>query len=477
MLGKQLRSQLGHSTQSLGKPDTRGRTFGKYDLLRETEMDTTKSKILLATKLNKIASISYQQSQFEFKWLMPLFTRENLISCFNELDGKKAVGIDRQTKDEYAEDLENNIQELIRKMKALTYRPSPVREVLIPKSNGKFRPLGISNIEDKIVQAMYCKLLEAIYEPLFCDCSYGFRRNKSTHMAVRDAIKYLQFNNVKTVIDIDLENFFGTIRHRDLMKMLSLKIKDKTFLRYITRMLRAGTQTQQGLRKSETGLPQGSILSPVLANIYAHYVIDLWFKKIVPKHTSGKVAIFRYCDDLIVCSADTRDVNKIVSSLEKRLNKFGLKLNIDKTKIVKFNRYTFDRGVKQESFDFLGFTLYLSRAKAGGFITIKAKTSKKTLRAKLANVKEWVRLNRFNGTLLTIWQEFCTKIKGHIVYFGVTNNGRSVVSFCEKARRIFYRWMNRRSQKRSLNWEQFSIFVKQYPMPRVRIYHQLYQSR
>jgi hypothetical protein len=191
----------------------------------------------------------------------------------------------------------------------------------------------------------------------------------------------------------------------------------------------------------------------------------------------GKVAIFRYCDDLIVCSTDTRDVDKIICSFEKRLNKFGLKLNVDKTKIVKFNRYTFERGVKQESFNFLGFTLYLSRAKAGGFATIKAKTSKKTLQAKLANVKDWVRLNRFNGTILTIWKEFCRKIRGHIVYFGVTNNSQSVVNFCQKARRIFYRWMNRRSQKRSFNWEQSSIFEKQYPMPKVRIYHQLYQSK
>jgi hypothetical protein len=241
-------------------------------------------------------------------------------------------------------------------------------------------------------------------------------------------------------------------------------------------MLKAGTQTQAGLKKSDVGLPQGSILSPVLANIYAHYVIDLWFKKIVPKHIIGKIAIFRYCDDLIVCSTDTRDVSKIMRSFDKRLKKFGLKLNVDKTKIVQFNRYTFERGVKQESFDFLGFTFYLSRAKAGGFVTIKVKTSKKTLRGKLANVKDWVRLNRFNGTIQSLWQEFCRKIQGHIVYFGVTNNGPSLVNFCQKARRIFYRWMNRRSQKRSLNWEQFSIFEKQYPLPKVKIYHQLYQS-
>lgn len=429
----------------------------------------------MATKLNGITNLSRQDIRAQFNWLMPHFNAENLTRCFNDLDGNKAVGIDGCRKEDYARDLENNIQELIRKMKALSYRPAPVKEVLIPKSNGKFRPLGISNFEDKIIQSMFCKILEAIYEPIFSDSSYGFRKNKSAHLAIQDAVEYLQFNNVKVVIDIDLENFFGTIRHDELLRMLSLKIKDKTFLRYIRRMLKTGIVTQDGLKESDVGLPQGSILSPVLANIYAHYVVDLWFKKAVPKHTVGKTAIFRYCDDLIVCCTDTRDTNKIIRSLGKRLNKFGLKLNLEKTKTVKFNRYTFERGEKQGSFDFLGFTFYLSRARAG-FIKIKVKTSKKTMRAKLANVKTWVRLNRFNGTLLEIWRDFRIKIQGHIVYYGVTNNGVSISKFTQEARAIFFKWMNRRSQKRSLNWEQFSKFEKQFPLPKVRIYHQIYKS-
>jgi RNA-directed DNA polymerase len=438
-------------------------------------VDVTKSNITMGTKLKRITHLSCQDAQAEFKWLMPHFSVENLIGCFNELDGKKAVGTDGCRKEDYARDLEKNIQELVRKMKVLSYRPAPVKEVLIPKSNGKFRPLGISNFEDKIIQAMFCKILEAIYEPIFNDCSYGFRRNKSAHMAIQDAIEYLKFNNVKEVIDVDLENFFGTIRHDELLRMLSLKIKDKTFLRYIVRMLKAGIITKEGLKESDVGLPQGSILSPVLANIYAHYVIDLWFKKVVSKHIIGKVEIFRYCDDLIVCATDTRDINKIIRSLDKRLNKFGLKVNLEKTKTVKFNRYTFERGEKQESFDFLGFTFYLSRARAG-FVTIKVKTSKKTMRAKLTNVKTWIRLNRFKGTLLEIWLEFCKKIQGHIVYYGVSNNGVSISKFIEKARKIFFKWINRRSQKRSLNWEQFSNFEKQYPLPKVKIYHQDYKS-
>jgi len=440
-------------------------------------VDETKSPITMATKLNKIANLSHQDKRMEFRLLMPHFTKANLMSCFNELDGNKAVGIDGETKLDYAQDLENNIQRLIEKMKRLAYRPEPVREVLIPKANGKFRSLGISNIEDKIVQMMFSKILEAIYEPLFCDCSYGFRRNRSAHGAIRNALEYLKFNNVKRVIDVDLENFFGTISHRKVMEMLSLKIKDNVFLRYVSRMLKAGKQTKRGVEKSDVGLLQGSIISPVLANLYAHYIIDLWFIKVVPKHTIGKVKIFRFCDDFIVCCTDTRDTGKITRSLEKRLAKFGLKLNREKTRLVKFNCYDFERGIKQESFDFLGFTLYLSKAMRGGFATVKVKTSKKTLRTKLANVKRWLQRNRFAGGLRDIWLEFCRKLKGHIGYFGVTNNGRSVATFLDYAQRLFFKWMNRRSQKRSFNWEKLSAFKKQYPCPKVKIYHNMYVSR
>lgn len=260
-------------------------------LLRGNIVGETKPEITMETKLRKIAALSSQDKNIEFVCLMPHFTKENLICCFKQLDGKKAVGIDRKTKDDYALELDANIEALISKMKSMAYRPCPVRQVLIPKGDGKFRQLGISNIEDKIVQMMFSKILESIYEPMFRDCSYGFRRSKSAHMAIRETIEYLRFNNVKRVVDVDMENFFGTIKHDTMTEMLALKIKDKTFLRYISRMFKAGTMTEKGIDKSTAGLPQGSILSPVLSNIYAHYVIDLWFERVVPKHIIGKVAI------------------------------------------------------------------------------------------------------------------------------------------------------------------------------------------
>jgi RNA-directed DNA polymerase len=286
----------------------------------------------------------------------------------------------------------------------------------------------------------------------------------------------LRFNNVKRVIDVDIENFYGTVKHDDLMKMLALKIKDEIFLRYITRMLKSGVMTKEGLVRSTSGLLQGSILSPVLANIYAHYVIDLWFEKVVPKNIAGKASIVRYCDDLIVMCTDTRDTDKINQAFSRRLAKFGMKLNLAKSKIVKFNRWYYERGEKQETFDFLGFTYYMSKAKDGGFTTVKVKTSKKTIRNKLKVVSEWCKMNRFKGSIRDIWFTFCRKLRGHIVYFGVTNNGRMVTTFMLNSRKIFFKWMNRRSQKRSLNWQQFATFEKQYPMPMVRIYHSMYKS-
>lgn len=467
-----MRSQQGHNTCEASN-DRGGKGLRLNSLQRDTSMDVMKSRKLMGTKLKKIALLSHQNQQQEFGILMPHFTKENLMSCYHELDGRKAVGIDGQTKEEYGRNLEHNIERLIADMKELKYRPKPVRQVLIPKGNGKKRPLGISNIEDKIVQMMFAKILEAIYDPIFHDFSYGFRRGKSAHSAITDTIQYLRFNNVKTVIDIDLENYFGNIQHGMLMQMLEHKIKDKIFLRYISRMLKAGIVTSEGLIKDNFGVPQGAICSPVLANIYAHYAIDDWFKTVVPKHIIGEVGTFRYCDDIVICCTDTRDVDRVICSLNKRLEKFGLDLNREKTKKVHFNRYTYSKGLPQGTFDFLGFTFYIDMARKG-FVTVKVKTSKKTLKEKLANVKTWIVANRFKGKMKKLWTRFCEKLKGHIVYFGVTNNSIQIKRFLYRARRIFFKWINRRSQRNSTNWVKFQQFENEFPMPKVRIYHRLY---
>ncbi len=334
-------SALSESTSSLeenslwGYPLVRGSTQEKFLKLQKMEMET---------KLKKIEKLSSENPKMEYKMLIGHFSKRNLICCFNELDGKKAKGIDGVSKDEYGENLEENIESLIDRMKKLKYYPAPVREVKIPKGNGKYRPLGISNIEDKIIQSMYAKILTKIYEPIFIEESFGFRPGRSCHDAVKSVHQYVSKTNHGVVLDVDLSNFFGTINHRKLIQLLEIKIKDRTFIRYIVRMIRAGILADGELKRSDEGSPQGSIVSPVLANIFAHYAIDLWIKdeEMQSKYLHGNIHFVRYADDFIICT-NKMDASRIVKALEGRLKRFGLKINKEKTKVINFSKAELDK--------------------------------------------------------------------------------------------------------------------------------------
>ncbi len=403
------------------------------------------------------------------------FNMDSLRRCYNLLDGKKAVGTDGIDKQVYGQELENNLETLVDKMKRMAYRPEAVRQVLIPKEGkpGATRPLGISNFEDKLVQKQMQSLLESIYDPIFLNCSYGFRPNQGCHDAVRDLLNHLHRNEVETVIDVDLANFFGTIDHKLLEDMLAKKIKDTRFLRYINRMFKAGVLAEGELSFSDEGVPQGSCCSPVLANIYAHYVIDEWFEKTVKRHSKGRVEMFRYADDLVICSRYDSDAQRIKRALGKRLTKFKLKLNTDKTKLVEFSKRRYSLGKKQETFDFLGFTFYLGRTRRGG-LTTKVKTSRKRMCSKLKNVNEWGRANRNRYPLRMLWKTFVAKLRGHIQYYSVSHNFKQVSTFLTQATRILYKWLNRRSQKRSFDWEKFRRFISRLPLPKVVVKHKLF---
>jgi len=463
------------STRSAGKPRTWGRVSGKISFRGETSMGPTKPKESTATKLMKIAQLSRENPNSEFQWLMPHYNFDSLMGCFNDLDGRKAVGADGIGKAEYGNAVAANITTLIEKMKSMSYRPGPVREVLIPKEGrpGATRPLGISNFEDKLVQHMTNKILGAIYEPTFRECSFGFRPNRSCHTAIKALSTHLFKSRCKVVIDVDLKNFFGTIDHDKLVEMLRMRIKDEVFIRYIVRMLKAGVLSDGDLRITEEGSPQGNVASPTLSNIFGHYVIDCWFEEIVKKHTVKPVALFRYCDDLVICCDDEQDAERIMRALNERLKKFSLVLNLEKTKMVGFDKHAFGNGVNQGSFDFLGFTFFLAHSRGGG-VTVKLKTSRLRLRSKLGNVTAWMKSNRHSLRLKSLWLKFTSKLAGHVRYFGVSFNSASVGQFLRGARRIFFKWINRRSQKRSITWEKFALFIKQYPLPKVKVYHPLF---
>jgi RNA-directed DNA polymerase len=438
-------------------------------------MGTIETYVLTNTKLKRITWLSEQDSEKEFHCLMHLFNEESLTGCFYELDAKKAVGIDGINKAMYGKNLINNIKDLTNKMKNMAYRPSPVKEVLIPKEGkpGATRPLGISILEDKIVQSMMQKVLESIYEPLFLECSFGFRPDKSCHDAIKALTNHLYKNRIQTVIDIDLKNFFGTINHELLTQILETKIKDPRFMRYINRMFKAGVLTEGELKISEEGVPQGSICSPILANVFAHYALDLWIRDMVKPNCKGKVELFRYADDAIICCQYEKDARKIKEALGKRLGKFKLQLNEDKTKLVSFDKVAMAQGIEQGTFDFLGFTFYLGKSKTGRLIP-KLKTRSKTLRSKLKKIACWFKEIKDREPMKVIWETFCAKIRGHIQYYGVSHNFDEIEKFFREARRIAYKWFNRRSQRKSFNWDKFSLFIERNPLPKVRIIHRLF---
>lgn len=411
----------------------------------------------------------------QFNCLMHHINVDSLRDCYHELDGRKALGADGVSKEKYGLDLEVNLITVVERLKTMSYRPSPVRQVLIPKEGkiGATRPLGISNFEDKLIQKMAHKLLESIYEPLFLDCSFGFRPNKSCHDAIQSLGRHLLQNEVQTVIDLDLADFFGSIDHRMLEQMLREKIKDQRFIRYIIRMFKAGMLSGDELLVTDEGVPRGSICSPILANIYAHCVIDSWFHEVVKKHCRGRVELFRYADDAVICCGRHGDAERIKVALVKRLAKFNLSLNEEKTKLVSFSKVQTRKGIRQGVFDFLGFTFYLGRSRKGNVVP-KVKTSGKRLHSKLTKVNLWARRVRNRARLSDIWKIFQAKLAGHIRYYGVSFNAKRLEKFLYQSTRILFKWLNRRSQRKSFNWDQFNCFMQCFPLPRVRIYHRLY---
>jgi RNA-directed DNA polymerase len=425
----------------------------------------------MSTKLARINHLSTTNKDMVFHQLMHHFDPKSLWHCYRLLDGKAAKGSDGITKAQYGEQLKDNLDQLVDRLKRLAYRPSPVKEVMIPKDGSKaLRPLGISIFEDKVVQKRFQQVLEAIYEPLFLDCSYGFRPGRGCHDAIKGVRQHLYSEPTKVIIDLDLSNFFGTIDHDQLLSILCIKIQDKNFLRYIKRMCMAGVLGKDGFRVTDEGVAQGSVCSPVLANIFAHYVLDDWFENTVKQRCRGRVAMFRYADDAVICCQTEKDALRIYKALSLRLEKFGLALNKDKTKLIKWNKHN-----RKESgaFDFRGFTFYLGLTRQG--VTIpKLKSSGKKIRSKLCNITQWCKKNRNRYRLAKLWHVFRRKLLGHVQYYGVSFNASSVDGFIKKAIFIFFKWINRRSQKRSMNYEQFVNYMNLFPPPRTYVVHKLY---
>lgn len=427
----------------------------------------------MTTKITRISQISTERPKEVFTSIYHLINKELLKECFDELNGNKAVGIDKVTKDKYRYNLDENLNYLVKKLKNKSYRPSPARKVNIPKANGKLRGLAIANFEDKMVQMAVKKLLEAIYEPKFPNNMFGFRPNKSCH----DCLTYLSdciiCQKTSYILDADIKGYFDNIDHDNLIKCLEIHIKDKNLLRLIKRFLKAGILENGIYIKGELGTPQGSILSPVLANIYMYYALIKWFENI-KKISKGYVEIINYADDMIVCFQYQKEANNIYKLMKNRLKQCGLEFAEDKTRLIEFGRYAAERrnkrGIgKPETFDFLGFTHYCSRSQSGKF-RVKRKTSKKKLKQKLQDFKMWIKQNR-NKKLKELIPTIRKKLIGHYNYYGVRDNYRGISLFYREIIKLLFKWLNRRSQKKSYTWEGFNQMIKmiKLPIPSIKV--------
>ena len=420
----------------------------------------------METKLGRIASKSANTKRPEFTSLYHLINKEMLMQCHRELDGSKAVGIDEVTKREYNDNLESNIESLVDRLKRKAYKPQPSLRVYIPKSNGKMRPLGIACYEDKIVQLALKKILEAIYEPKFLNCMYGFRPNRSCHTAVKALYDQINFRKITRIVDADIKGFFDHMKHEWILKFLNYYIKDKNILWLVEKYLKAGI------------IDNGSLVSPVLANIYMHYVLTLWFYIIVAKECKGECFLVVYADDFIAGFQYPWEAERFYEQLKSRMEKFGLELEESKSRIVESGRYLANAKAKQGdftrlgSFDFLGFTFYCGKTK-NGKLWIMPKTSSKKFRQKLKEMKIWLYDNK-EQKLKTLMYMLNIKLIGHYRYYGISFNSRMISNFKQQVRELLFRALNRRSQLKSYNKEGFYEMMKYYPLALPRIYVSLF---
>lgn len=424
----------------------------------------------MLTGMDRILHLVDQYPDRKLQTLMHLVNKTTLKEVHEKQKTGKASGIDKVTKTTYEENLNENLDSLLARMKTFSYRPQPVRRTYIEKEGkNEMRPLGIPAYEDRLVQGVIAELLNTIYEPKFYDFSYGFRESRDCHMAIKH-LDGILMGKTGWVVDADIKNFFGNVDHEWMMKFLEHEIADKNLLRYIKRFLKAGMMEAGKFTETDSGVPQGGLCSPVMANVYLHYVLDMWFEVRVKKQARGMAEMVRFADDFVCCFQYEEDARNFYAALKERLAKFGLELSEDKSQIIKFGRFA---GNEAGTFDFLGFTVICGKGRNGNF-TVKYHTSEKKLKAKRAKVKKWIWQNMHIPTGELI-KGLNVRLRGHYNYYGLSHNFKKMNGFYHYVERTLFRTLNRRGGKKKMNWACFSKLLMFNPLVKPQITVQLWK--
>jgi group II intron reverse transcriptase/maturase len=441
-------------------------------------MAETSSSESVCTKLERIAELARQAPTMVLTTLAHHIDMDWMREAHRRTRKDGAPGVDRQTAEQYAEQLEDNLRSLLDRAKAGTYRAPPVRRVHIPKGNGETRPIGIPTFEDKVLQRAVAMVLEAVYEQDFLDCSYGFRPGRSAHQALATLWDKAMAMNGGWVLEVDIRKFFDTLDHQHLMDVLRRRVRDGVLLRLISKWLHAGVQEDGGISYPDAGSPQGGVISPILANIYLHEVLDTWFEREVKPRLRGKAHLIRYADDAVMLFETEEDARRVMAVLPKRFGKYGLTLHPDKTRLLPFKRPPMDppttggtSSSRPETFDLLGFTHHWGRTRRGNW-AIKRRTAKDRFSRALRRLSEWCREHR-HDELKSQQESLGKKLRGHYGYYGITGNSDAIKRFFRGVTEVWCKWLNRRSQNAKMTWERMHRLLQRYPLPPPRVAHPL----
>lgn len=434
----------------------------------------------VSTKQQRVAQLAKQSPQMGFTSLAHLMDIDWLQEAYRRTRKDGAVGVDGMTAEQYEANLKSNLEGLIERVKAGTYRAPPVRRVHIPKGNSpsERRPIGIPTLEDKVLQRAVAMVLEPIYEQDFYDCSFGFRPGRSAHQALEVLWKQTMNSHGGWILEVDIRKFFDTLDHAHLRRFIRHRVCDGVLRRLIGKWLKAGVLEKGAVTYPAAGSPQGGVISPVLSNIFLHYVLDEWMEQVVKPRLRGKAFLIRYADDFVMGFTHEQDARRVLAVLPQRLGKYGLAIHPDKTRLIPFQEpakaaYEKDTGLGPAgTFTFLGFTHYWGRSPRGRWV-VQRKTASSRLSRALQSIALWCRANR-HLPVKEQQQILTQKLRGHFAYYGITGNFRSLAWFRFEVVRCWRKWLNRRNRERSLDWNIFNRLLERYPLPPARVVHSVY---